>query len=689
MGNYFFLIWLKNSRFSNQWKVSSKIRLFSNSLGDNQLFKRSAFLFFLILFIPFSGNGQSLNLMTTGHPVDFLIDNISEPAEWVPYPKDANEWKEIVPEEMYTKQIAHAEKYLDYDWPALKASVFLEFTQNGNRSNFEKISFKRRTALAALVLGESLENEGRFINDIINGIWVICEETFWGIPAHLSNSNKGLPDINKPQVLDLFAAETGMLLAWTDYLVGEKLDNISPATRKRMSYEVDQKIFEPFMKQQFGWMGFNSTKDNRPNNWNPWIISNVMAAALLIEKDKTPRAEMIYRSFQVLDNYLNPYPSDGGCDEGPGYWSRAGASVFDCLDLISMATKNKVNIYNAPLIQNLGTYIYKTYIGSGYFLNFADAAAKTTPPFMVLYRYGKAIGSGDMMSMAADFAGRTDFITNPVKGSFGCLARSLPRLYFANELNSYKPSAYLVRDFWFPEIQIMGVRDNKGSEKGLYFAAKGGNNAESPNHNDIGNFVVYVDGEPAIIDIGVETYTKKTFSSDRYSIWTMQSGFHNLLPEVNGSMQKEGLQYKANNVKYEMKDKKVHFTLDVSGAYPEEAYVKTWEKEFVINRGKAIYINESYTLLSNNKSIVTYMMVCRKPVVTDNSTILLPAYNSKDRELKIKYDSKMFDIRVENYPVEDGRLKSSWIKGELYRLVFTMRNQSISGKFGWEISLVK
>ncbi len=651
--------------------------------------KHSTLLLLLFLLLYFNGNSQALNLMTTGHPVDFLVENISEPADWVPYPKDASEWENTVPEEMYTKQIVLAEKYLNYDWPVLKASVFLEFAQNGNRSNFEKMSFNRRTALAALVLGETLENEGRFLNDIINGIWAICEETFWGIPAHLSNSNMGLPDVNKPQVLDLFAAETGMLLAWTDYLLGEKLDKISPATRERMSYEVDQKIFEPFMKQQFGWMGFNSSKDNRPNNWNPWIISNVMAATLLLEKDKNYRAEMIYRSFLILDNYLNPYPSDGGCDEGPGYWSRAGASVYDCLDLISMATKNKVNIYNAPLIKKLGTYIYKTYIGSGYFLNFADASAKTTPPFMVLYRYGKAIGSGEMMSMAVDFAGRTDFISNPVRGSFGCLARSLPRLYYANELSSYKSSAYLVRDFWFPEIQIMGVRDKEGSEKGLFFAAKGGNNAESHNHNDVGNFVVYVDGEPAIIDIGVETYTKKTFSSNRYSIWTMQSGFHNLLPQINGIMQKNGIQYKAKIVKYEMKDNKVRFSLDVSGVYPDEAYVKTWEKEFVISRGKAIHINESFTLKSNNKPVVTYMMVCRKPVITENSTILLPAYTSNDRELRVKYDSKMFDVRVENYPVEDGRLKSSWTKGELYRLVFTMKNQSLSGKFKWEISVAK
>ena len=38
---------------------------------------------------------------------------------------------------------------------------------------------------------------------------------------------------------------------------------------------------------------------------------------------------------------------------------------------------------------------------------------------------------------------------------------------------------------------------------------------------------------PVIIDAGVGTYTRQTFSSERYTIWTMQSNYHNL-PMING-----------------------------------------------------------------------------------------------------------------------------------------------------------
>ena len=72
----------------------------------------------------------------------------------------------------------------------------------------------------------------------------------------------------------------------------------------------------------------------------------------------------------------------------------------------------------------------------------------------------------------------------------------------------------------------------------MYVAVLASNNGRSHSHNDTGNFVIYQDGQPVAIDVGVEAYTAKTFCRERYSIWTMQSAFHNL-PTVGGVMQHE------------------------------------------------------------------------------------------------------------------------------------------------------
>ena len=42
----------------------------------------------------------------------------------------------------------------------------------------------------------------------------------------------------------------------------------------------------------------------------------------------------VHKILRSLDNFIDPYHDDGGCDEGPGYWSRAGGSLFDCLELL-------------------------------------------------------------------------------------------------------------------------------------------------------------------------------------------------------------------------------------------------------------------------------------------------------------------------------------------------------------------
>ncbi len=78
--------------------------------------------------------------------------------------------------------------------------------------------------LTAFLLAECLENRGRYLERIADGIWLICEESTWCVPAHVNfqRSGVGLPDVREP-VLDLFAAETAAALAWTVYLLAGAL----------------------------------------------------------------------------------------------------------------------------------------------------------------------------------------------------------------------------------------------------------------------------------------------------------------------------------------------------------------------------------------------------------------------------------------------------------------------------------
>lgn len=646
-------------------------------------------IFSISLFIwisSYSVTGQQeLNLLSGTYTAELLKDIIIPADEWHPFPKasEHQEWLRLS-QKVRGAHILQAEKHLNCDWENPKASVFLEYVRTGNRSHFQRISFSRRAKLAELVIGECIEGKGRFLDDILNGVWTICEETYWGVPAHvgIQKRGSGLPDVTEPTV-DLFAAETGMLLVWTYYLLEDELDHISPLIRERIHHEVQRRIISVNLERDdFWWMGFSG---RRVNNWNPWICSNWLTAVLILENDPERRIQSVHKILRCLDNFLNPYPRDGGCDEGPGYWDRAGGSLYDCLELLHSASDGKIDIFDTPLVKEIGRYISRVYIHDRYFINFADAAARINANPSIIFRYGKSIADKDMMGFGAFLAKQQNTGEDYIRGSFGCLGRVLPALFYLEELLNAEPKEPQAGDFWLPELQVMGARSLEGSIDGFYVAAKGGNNAESHNHNDVGNFIVYSDGYPVLVDVGVETYTAKTFSSRRYEIWTMQSAYHNL-PTINGVMQKNGSEYSATNVNYEASKKRVIFSLDISNAYPDEANVKSWKRTITLEREKRVTIRDKYVLGAARENLQITLMSWRKPELEAEGKIRLenPEEAKDSKAVHIIYDKKKFSVDFETIPIEDERLESSW-GNRLFRILLTAKEKPLRDEFSIRI----
>jgi hypothetical protein len=117
--------------------------------------------------------------------------------KWNPFPKTTAQWKAALPDSVLQQLMKYGEEALGKPFLNIPATVTLEFLQNGNRGNYEKLSFAKRNQLVDLVLAESIEGKGRFVNQIVNGVWSICEESFWGATAHLGTqkAGSGLPDV--------------------------------------------------------------------------------------------------------------------------------------------------------------------------------------------------------------------------------------------------------------------------------------------------------------------------------------------------------------------------------------------------------------------------------------------------------------------------------------------------------------
>ncbi len=628
------------------------------------------------------------------YPPDTVADLLIPRTDYHPQPTlaDRDVWQSL-PKAVRQAHIAQGEELLGFSYPALPATLFLQYQRIGDREQFQTLHFLRRGVIASLVLAECVENEGRFLDDIVNGVWALCEETWWGVPAHVNRqrAGSGLPDATEPTV-DLFAAETSNLLAWTHYLLGNRLDSVSPLVRPRIEMEIDRRILTPLLERDdFSWMGFHlppagSHGGRRVNNWNPWICSNWLASTLLIERDESRRQQSVAKAMRTVDNFIDPYPRDGGCDEGPSYWDRAGASLFDCLALLHGATGGAIDVYDEPLVGEIGRFIYRAHIGGDAYINFADAPAFVFPDGPLIFRYGQRINDEAMIDFGTWLVQRGDlrergYTTHSHTVALN-LQRALRGLFALDDLPTDAAQPPLPRDVWLPDIEVAVARDGGSSTAGYFVAAKGGTNNESHNHNDIGNFVVYVDGLPVIVDAGVETYTAKTFSRQRYKIWTMVSGYHTLLPTVDDVQQAPGGKFRATNAAHRADEASAHFQLDLASAYPPEANIEGWQRSLTLNRGKNVVVEDTYRLGSAANEI-TLSVVTPCEVNVDTAGVIrfgvrefLAGRTAGSGTLT--FDAARFHAHSERIPLTDTRMTAAW-GDHLTRVVLTAEQPPQSG----------
>lgn len=586
--------------------------------------------------------------------------------DFKPFPQTAQGWRKVLPDSIISQIIKRGEASLSKDFVNIPATVMLEFIRNNNRTDYERISFEKRNQLWNLVMAESMEGKGRFVDQIVNGIWSISEETFWGISAHvgIQKAGAGLPDVQDP-IVDLFAAETGAVLAWTDYFVGPELDKVSKLIRARIKYEITRRILTPMTTAKYGWMG-GGNENAKLNNWAPWISSNYIACALLIEQDPVKRAAALDIAIKIINQYLNGLGVDGGCDEGPGYWTAAGGCVFDALNLLYDATNGKLNIYKDPFIQKMGTYIYNTHIAGQYFINVADAHPTLKPDGLMIYRFGKDMDYPPMMNFGS-WAFHNFFTDDMGLESFH-RTRGLYNLLAVKECAAAPYHESSVDDIWYRDVQLMASR----SSNGLFVASHAGTNGESHNHNDVGDFIIYADGYPVIIDVGSGTYTARTFSRKRYDLWFNTSAYHNL-PTINGVEQKDGNQFAASDVKYQKDKNGAELSMNINDAYPKESGIKTWERRVRMNRDKGIVkVSDKYVMSANLTSLTqTFMSVCSTDITTPGKIIFQLPGGAK---VYLDYDKRQWEATREKINLttpEDQGLKHSWDDRTIWRILLT------------------
>ena len=575
------------------------------------------------------------------HPIEPLLRD--EGRNLFPSAEDRGAWEAVSPEQREEIRTLNAEYAAPY--PMRTATEFLAYVRDDSRLADEDPYFFRRRKLCAAVLACCVFPEAP-IDSVIDGIWCIAEGTSWVVSAHNVNPIPGapapaeypLPDPDDPYV-DLFSAQTGMILSLTLQMLGGRLDGETPMLRKRIEREIERRILEPFRtRDDFWWMG-NLRKDLC--NWTPWILSNILVCAAVYPMTKTELAAIIERACGMLDRYLDIVPEDGGCDEGPGYWNMAGGSLMDFLEILEKLTGGAVSFMQETKIRNLLAFPRNAALGGGWFANFADSDAKPMISGERLQAAGERLGDSGLVRLGAR-----------IRGSIRDQLYDLPHLTRALELIFHPAPAEdagveeTPGDVWLPELQFRIIR--RGS---FVLACKGGHNGENHNHNDVGSFILTVEGEPEIVDAGNMLYSAKTFSSRRYTLWNVRAAYHNL-PMIGRFEEKEGREHEARNVKATRNG----LELELAAAYEEGAGVRSLRRAFALEEDGLTLTDE--IRLETEMPVTWVFMLRHKPVTgagwADAGAVTLRF-------------SEELEACAEEIPMTDARMAGIWHES-LWRL---------------------
>lgn len=548
-----------------------------------------------------------------------------------------------------TEVVRVSDTALTEEIPQLTPALWKLFFETGERQGFETPYFERRKMLVCLTLAEAWKGEGRYLAKIREVLDAILAEPTWVIPAHLEQdsdyrASEGIPPVYRPgreQGLDIMAGESGACVAVTLYYLGDALSEGAPSYASRMRETLRDRIIDPYIRGGFHWTGEDG---RRVNNWCPWIAANALFVAAVAETDDETRKTVMEKAMERLDRFVAGYPDDGGCDEGASYWGAAGAALYDALELILRMSGGAVDGFSAPIVRAIGEFLPKCHIANTRFVNFADCPPRVNPKGTVLDHYGELVGSpllrafGSMMSAYET----EDFVLSIPYRSLRVLYTPCP------PVRPYRPE----RNSYFPSLKVLVSR------RGPYLlASKGGNNGESHNHNDVGNFLFCREGEPVLIDTGAGVYSRITFSERRYELYYMQSSYHNL-PDFDGVQQGVGDAYASYEEHY---DGDGGWSMELAHAYPPEAGILSYRRALRLDED-GMTLRETYSLARDET--VTFHFLCAQAPEDDGQGSL-----RLSEGCNLTYPAEL-TYTLDAFAVADERLTENWGTETFYRLCF-------------------
>ncbi len=467
-----------------------------------------------------------------------------------------------------------ANRWMETSIPPLTASGYISFSRVGLAVDYEKNRRIRRDMLRDLVLGTCVTPDGRYDMKLADVIWAICEETSWVLPANnpasLGRGGFPLPDADQPRV-DWAAAETAADLAMAVQMISSRLDAVSPQLIERMAREVEKRVIRPFRTLAgSAWMCGPKSEAMR-------CLSGCTMAFLTFEESSQYRWTCAGKAMDFFDELICKAPADGSIPGGLDEWAATVEPVVDMVMMVLSASRGSVDMRREKQIRLMAHYPVFCHMAQGWFLNAGGHSMKPTLRAPLLYRLGAYVGDEALCDLGV-FLERT---LPPVEdGVEQGLFHRTADLFNAPLMAQENVRPPFRRQGFYALAQIMVARRSEDSERGLALAVRGGTNGALGAHADAGNFVLFCEGEPVLVDAGFLTETA-----------------HHNLPLIGGGGQSLGASFGAQDVSCRLEEDYAMVSMNLAGAYPAQSGVYAWQRTLVYERGdNAVQLMEFFDL---------------------------------------------------------------------------------------------
>ena len=476
------------------------------------------------------------------------------------------------------KLLARADAESGSPLPPLTDALYRDYARTGIRRRFEEVYFERRRRLAraaiALLAAEEKDRRRRSRTFLacLKGVFA---EVSWALPAHVSSATG-----RDRRCIDLFAAETANLFAECLAVFGAVIPaELSRRIRRRLHHDI-------FLNYRDHAASFWWTTNT--SNWNAVCHQGVLGAALTARVEPSLLADLLHTARPLLARYLEGFGPDGACSEGPAYWEY-GFGWFSILnEQLEAASGGRLSLFTGlPACRRIARYGPAASLENSYSVNFSDCRPGLLLRPSLLRYLGRRLRLPDCLRQ-----GNENY--RLLVGQEADLDAERSDLLYWLRLFLHAPRAATppsppAGDAWFPDLEVWIVRGTDAAGHSWAAAAKGGHNAEHHNHNDNGSFLLHVDGEPMLDEIGRADYTRDYFGPQRYDLLATRTRGHSLpLPE--GVEQREGKEFRAVVRRAETGAGTVRFEADLAPSYPPEARCRSLVRRVTLRKRKGEFV---------------------------------------------------------------------------------------------------